>query len=120
MPPIQFEPLEAQEIVRALQAIAAADGAVVDREEQLLDGFGTDHGVGAHAHFASPLDEVALARAVTDPGKRREVVALCLKMAHADRDYAARERVLVERIARAFSIGDEELEALTAAARIQK
>ncbi len=118
MSAVSFEPEEAQEVVRALAAVAAADGAILSREESFLEGFAVHHGVGGHAWIASPLDEVALARAVTDPAKRREVVALCLHMAHADHDYAPSERVLIERIAAALGIPDNVLADLTATARV--
>src|SRR4051812_12491274 len=120
MAPVQFEPAEAQEVVRALAAIAAADGAILVREETLLEGFAMTHGIGSHIWLAAKLDEAALARTVTSPNKRRLVLELCLKMAHADREYAAAERELVTRIARAFNIDDADLEAMTAAARTDR
>jgi tellurite resistance protein len=117
MAPVHFAPAEAQEIVRALAAIAAADGAILARETNLLEGFAMQHGIGSHIWLAAKLDEPALARTVTEPDKRREVLRLCLEMAHADGEYADTERELIVRIARAFRVGDDELAALTAAAR---
>ena len=120
MAPVQFEPAEAQEIVRALAAVAAADGAILAREEALLEGFAMQHGIGSHMWLSAKLDEAALARSVTDPGKRRTALELCLRMAHADGEYAAAERTLIGRIARAFNIPDADLEAMTAAARVER
>lgn len=120
MPPVLFEPDEALEVVRALAAVAAADGAILGREESFLEGFAMQHGVGSHMWLASKLDELALARAVSDPAKRREVLALCLEMAHVDREYAPAEKQLIYRIARALDIPDDELEALTAVARVRR
>jgi tellurite resistance protein len=115
MAPVQFDAREALEVVRALAAVAAADGAVVVREENLLEGFAIQHGIGSHVWINAPLDEQALAGAVTDSAKRREVIRMCLDLAHADGNYADSERALVARIARAFEVSDDELERLTAA-----
>ena len=117
MSPVLFDATEALEVVRALAAIAAADGAILAREESLLEGFAMRHGIGSHVWLTAKLDEHALARTVTDGAKRRAVLELCLQMAHADREYAAVEQELIRRIARAFNVPDEELAALTAAAR---
>jgi uncharacterized tellurite resistance protein B-like protein len=118
--PDRFDATEAQEIVRALAAVAAADGAILHREEVFLEGFAVKHGIGAHTWFASPLDETSLARAVTDPGKRREVVALCLEMAHSDQKFVAEEVAMIRRIASAFAISDADLEQLMLAAKIKR
>jgi tellurite resistance protein len=112
--PLSFDVSEAQEVVRALAAVASADGAILDREESFLEGFSIQHNIGAHVWLGSPLDEVSLARAVTDPTKRRRVVELCLTMAHTDHDYAPEERAVIERIAAALSITPDQLQALTA------
>jgi tellurite resistance protein len=119
MPPT-FEVSEAQEVVRALAAVASADGAILDREETFLEGFAIQHNIGAHVWLGSPLDEVSLARAVTDPAKRRKVLEMCLTMAHTDHDYAPEEREVIRRIAQAFAIADDELATMTAAMRPKK
>jgi uncharacterized tellurite resistance protein B-like protein len=115
-----FEILEAQEIVRALAAVAAADGAIVDREVSYLDGFAEGYGVSAHAWFATPLDEVALARAVTTPEKRRQVLRLCVEMALCDRKYTPEEVEVIRRISAALAIGADELAAITDAAAARR
>jgi uncharacterized tellurite resistance protein B-like protein len=119
MAPVSFDATEAQEVVRALAAVAAADGAILVREELFLEEFAIKHGVGAHAWIATPLDEVALARAVSEPDKRREVVALCLEMAHADHAYADSERDMIHRIAAALGISDAEVASMTQSAKIR-
>ena len=43
---ITFAPDEAQEIARALAAVAAADGAILAREASFLDAFAMAHSVG--------------------------------------------------------------------------
>jgi uncharacterized tellurite resistance protein B-like protein len=116
MEPVQFDAAEALEVVRALAAVAAADGAILVREEVLLEGFAIQHGIGSHVWINSPLDEQALANTVTDPAKRREVLRMCLQLAHADKEYAPSERALIVRIARVFDVSDQELESLTASA----
>ncbi len=118
--PDGFDPTEAQEIVRALAAVAAADGAILAREEVFLEGFAIKHGVGAHTWFAAPLDETSLARAISDPHKRREVVALCLEMAHSDATFAPQELAMIRRIASALAISDADLEHLMLAAKIRR
>jgi tellurite resistance protein len=120
MAPVSFEPEEALEVVRALAAVAAADGAILAREESFLEGFAIPHGIGSHAWISSPLDEVSLARAISEPRKRREVLALCLHMAYADGEYAPSERLLIERIATALAIPADVLAELEIAARVQR
>jgi tellurite resistance protein len=112
-----FEPGEAQEVARALAAVAAADGAILAREESLLDEFAMAHSVAGHAFLAKPLDVDRLARAIRDPGKRREVVRLCLRMALSDGKYEDAEVRAVEKIAAALAIPADELARLTEAAR---
>jgi tellurite resistance protein len=117
MAPIQFDAREALEVVRALAVVAAADGAVMAREEVLLEGFAIQHGIGSHVWLEAPLDEQALAAVVTEPAKRREVLRMCLELAFADGSYADEERAAIVRIARAFEVPDDELDRLTAAAQ---
>ena len=113
---ISFAAEEAQEIARALAAVAAADGAILAREASLLDEFAVANGVGGHAWIAKPLDAGRLARAVKDPEHRREVLRLCLRMAVADGEYAEAEQRTIARIATAFEIGSDELLAMQRAA----
>jgi hypothetical protein len=90
----------------------------VEREVQFLEGFAVEHGVSAHLWIATPLDEVALARAVTDPKKRRAVVDLCLQLAFADRSYRPEEEQVIKRIAQALGMPDKELADLTLSYRV--
>jgi hypothetical protein len=110
--PHTFDPVEAGEVGRALAAVAAADGALVAREVNFLDSFANEYGVGAHNWVAEALDEGRLARAVTDPAKRRAALDLCVTMAISDRAFTDDERFMIERIARAFAVPDEELASL--------
>lgn len=112
-----FDPGEAQEVARALAAVAAADGAILSREESFLDEFAMAHSVAGHAFLSTPLDVDRLARAIRDVNKRRDVVRLCLRMALSDGKYAEAEVRAVEKIATALEIPPDELAALTAAAR---
>jgi len=114
---VSFDQAEAQAVARALAAVAAADGAIKAREESFLDGFAMQHGVGGHAWIAVPLDELELARAVAGPEKRREVVRLCLRMALADLELAPQELSLIQRVARALAISDDELDELAGEVR---
>jgi uncharacterized tellurite resistance protein B-like protein len=114
---VSFDQAEAQAVARALAAVAAADGAIKAREESFLDGFAMQHGVGGHMWIAVPLDELELARAVSGLEKRREVVRLCIRMALADLELAPQELILIQRVARALAITEDELTELTAEAR---
>jgi tellurite resistance protein len=115
--PVFFDPGEAQEVARALAAVAAADGAILAREESFLDEFAMVHSVAGHAFIATPLDVDRLARAIRGADKRREVLRLCLRMAYADGKYADAEVQAIEKIAAAFGVGADELQALTEAMR---
>jgi uncharacterized membrane protein YebE (DUF533 family) len=110
----------AHEIARALAAVAAADGAIVAREASQLDEFAVAHGVGVQIWIATPIDPAQLARAVSDPGARREVLRLCLRMAIADGTYAAPEQSVLARIAGAFGVPDAELRRLESAVGITR
>lgn len=117
---VVFTPTEVRAIVRALAAVAAADGAVLGREEAFLEGFAMAHGelIGTHALLSSPLDDAQLKlleQVVVDPAKRRQVVLLCLEMAMSDREYAPSEEQLVTRIADALGIDAEERGRMTLA-----
>lgn len=110
---IAFAPGEAQEIARALAAVAAADGAILPREASFLDEFAMAHSVGGMTFLPQPLDVDRLARAIAAPDKRRAVLRLCVKMALADGDYADSEARAIARIAYAFDVPSHELQALT-------
>lgn len=112
-----FDSGEAQEVARALAAVAAADGAILAREMSFLDEFAMEHSVAGLAFVDKPLDVERLARAIRSSEQRREVVRLCLRMALSDGNYAEAEVRAVEKIATAFAIAADELASLTAAAR---
>ena len=90
MSAISFAPDEAQEIARALAAVAAADGAIQQREASVLDEFAMSHSVGGITFIPEQLDVDKLARAIRGDDERREVLRLCIRMALADGDYAPR------------------------------
>jgi tellurite resistance protein len=112
---IAFAPDEAQEIARALAAVAAADGAILAREASFLDGFAMEHSVAGHSFLATPLDPARLGRRIVDPAKRREVLRLCIQMARADGEFADTERHIIADIAAAFAVSDAELATLVEA-----
>jgi tellurite resistance protein len=112
-----FEPGEAQEVARVLAAVAAADGAILAREESFLDEFAMVHSVAGHAFIATPLDVERLSRAIRDADKRRQVLRLCLRMALSDGNYAEAEVRAIEKVAAAFGVGADELAQLTETAR---
>lgn len=107
---------EAQEVARALAAVAAADGAIQQREASFLDEFAMNHSVAGLALIPNALDVDKLARKVTSPEQRREIIRLCLRMALVDGDYADAEARAIARIAAALNVGEEELRRLTAEA----
>ena len=85
---ISFAPAEAQEVARALAAVAAADGTIQQREASVLDEFAMSHSVGGMSFIPEALDVDKLARAIRGDAERREVLRLCIKMALADGEYA--------------------------------
>jgi tellurite resistance protein len=107
---ISFAPAEAQEIARALAAVAAADGAIQQREASVLDEFAMSHSVGGMSFIPEPLDVDKLARAIRGDAERREVLRLCIKMALADGDYADTEARAIGIIATAFDVPSDELQ----------
>jgi tellurite resistance protein len=109
---ISFAPAEAQEVARALAAVAAADGAIQQREASVLDEFAMSHSVGGMTFIPEALDVARLARAIRDPDARREVLRLCIKMALADGDYAAAEATAIGEIATAFAVSAAELQSI--------
>jgi len=114
---ILFAPDEAQEVARALAAVAAADGAILPREASFLDEFAMAHSVGGMTFLPQALDVQRLARAIRAPEPRRTVLRLCLRMALIDGDYAAAEAREIARIAAAFGVTTDELQILTDDAR---
>ena len=109
---ISFAPAEAQEIARALAAIAAADGAIQQREASLLDEFAMSHSVGGITFIPQALDVDKLARAIRGADERREVLRLCIKMALCDGEYAEAEARAVSEIAYVFDVSSAELDAI--------
>jgi tellurite resistance protein len=116
---ISFAPGEAQEIARALAAVAAADGAIVTREASFLDAFAMAHSVGGLSFMSTPLDVPRLARAIPAADKRREVLRLCIQMAYSDGIYAEAEARAIAEIATAFGVDRDELQQLTDEVRRQ-
>lgn len=111
---------EAQEVARALASVAAADGAIQQREASFLDEFAMNHSVAGISFIPTPLDLDRLARLIVGADKRREVVRLCLHMALVDGDYADGEVRAIGRIAAALGVADAELASLTEQARARR
>ena len=109
---ISFAPAEAQEIARALAAIAAADGAIQQREASVLDEFAMSHSVGGITFIPEQLDVDKLARAIRGDAERREVLRLCIRMALADGDYHPDEARAIGTIATAFDVPSHELQTI--------
>lgn len=116
MSAISFAPAEAQEIARALAAVAAADGAIQQREASLLDEFAMSHSVGGMTFIPEALDVDKLARVIRGADERREVLRLCVNMALCDGEYADSEARAIAGIAYAFDVPGAELQAIVDAA----
>ena len=114
---IPFAPDAAQEIARALAAVAAADGAILAREASFLDEFAMRHSVGGLSFISEPLDPARLARAIRGVDMRLEVLRLCVAMALCDGEYAESERRIIVSIATEFGVGTDELAAIVEAGR---
>ena len=106
---MSFTPAEAQEIARALAAVAAADGAIQQREASVLDEFAMTHAVGGMTFIPDSFDVDKLARVIRDAAQRREVLRLCIKMALSDGDYADSEARAIGTIATALDVSSDEL-----------
>jgi len=109
---ISFSPADAQEIARALAAVAAADGAIQQREASVLDEFAMNHSVGGMTFIPQALDVDKLARVIRGEDARREVLRLCIKMALADGEYAPAEARAIGMIATAFDVHSDELQTI--------
>jgi tellurite resistance protein len=114
---ISFAPDAAQEIARALAAVAAADGAILAREASFLDEFAMRHSVGGLSFISEPLDPARLARAIRGVDMRLEVLRLCVAMALCDGEYDDSERRIIGSIATEFGVGADELGAIVEAGR---
>ena len=110
MSAISFAPAEAQEIARALAAVAAADGTIQQREASVLDEFAMAHSVGGITFIPDALDVDKLARIIRGDAERREVLRLCIKMALSDGQYAPEEARAIGMIATAFDVPSHELD----------
>ena len=109
---ISFAPAEAQEIARALAAVAAADGTIQQREASVLDEFAMTHSVGGMTFIPQPLDVDKLARCIRGADERREVLRLCIKMALCDGNYAPEEAQAIGAIAYVFDVPSSEVQAI--------
>jgi tellurite resistance protein len=109
---ILFAPAEAQEIARALAAVAAADGAIQQREASVLDEFAMTHSVGGITFIPETLDVDKLARVIRGADERREVLRLCVKMALCDGEYAESEARAIASIAYALDVPSDELQTI--------
>jgi tellurite resistance protein len=109
---IPFAPDAAQEVARALAAVAAADGSILSREASFLDEFAMRHSVGGLSFISEPLDPSRLARAIRGVDMRLEVLRLCVAMALCDGEYAESERRIIGSIATEFGVGSDELAAI--------
>ena len=109
---ISFAPAEAQEIARALAAVAAADGTIQQREASALDEFAMTHSVGGMTFIPQQLDVDKLARVIKGEDERREVLRLCIKMALCDGAYDPAEARAIGTIATAFDVLSDELQTI--------
>ncbi|HEX9105508.1 MAG TPA: TerB family tellurite resistance protein, partial [Polyangia bacterium] len=94
--------------------VAAADGAIQQREASMLDEFAMSHSVGGMTFIPEALDVDKLARAIRGADERREVLRLCIKMALCDGEYADAEARAISEIAYVFDVPSAELQALVA------
>jgi tellurite resistance protein len=125
---IRFTTQEKLSIAAALAALAAADGAIKAREQDMLEGFvmsgsegdESSPSVSAAMLILEPVDLGALARMVVEAPKRHEVLRLCVRMALVDGDMADEERALLTQIAEAFELSVVTLTTLVDEFRAQR
>jgi tellurite resistance protein len=98
--------------LRAMKMVAAADGDFADTERNLLGTvqqvFGTEVDIDALA----PIEPDELARNLTDPALRRQIVRGMIVLSLIDGEASPAEAALVERFARALEIESKDLLAL--------
>lgn len=100
------EPAELHAGLRAIKTLALVDGALHDREREVLAAaqatFGSAHDVDA----LPPIRPDELAAAITRPEIRRQLLGAALVACMADGEVNGDEAALVGEIARAFQIED--------------
>jgi tellurite resistance protein len=98
--------------LRALKMVAAADGTFSEPERNLLTTaqgiFGSDLDVDA----LEPIEPDELARHLTDPALRRQIVRGMVMVSIIDGEASAQEAATVERFARALDVKSDDLVAL--------
>jgi tellurite resistance protein len=98
--------------LRAMKMVASADGDFADTERNLLGTvqqvFGTEVDIDALA----PIEPDELARNLTDPALRRQIVRGMIVLSLIDGEASPAEAALVERFARALEIESKDLLAL--------
>lgn len=101
-----LEATEAQKLaaLRAMKAIAMADGTYDAREKGLLAAVTGALGLSVDAGALEPIEPSVLAEAVTDPNLRMRIIQALIVMALADTVGSAAEVELVERYAQALGI----------------
>ncbi|MCC6128332.1 MAG: TerB family tellurite resistance protein [Acidobacteria bacterium] len=106
VPEVELNDSQAAAIARIMLAVAQSDGEVDDRELSLI-------GELAPADLTSPVpDPSTVAALFPEPSQKELLVRSALLVALVDRSFSAAERSVVEGYAKAFGMGEEDLERL--------
>lgn len=102
--------------IRALKAVAAADGRLEARERKLMEVAAaalTQGSLPIDTDAVTPIDPSDAARRVTDPASRERIVQAQLVMALVDGDPDQRELDVIRSFAKAFDVSDPRVENLS-------
>jgi hypothetical protein len=101
---VVFSPSEIVPVLRALRGVALANHSFTRGEADLVEGVGRLHGVEVDAGALDPIAPAEIARAVTDPHRRKRVVQLAIVTALVEGSpAAATDRALTD-LARALDV----------------
>jgi len=101
-----ISPAEAEAAVRAMKAVALADGDLEDHEHNLIAAAGGALGVGRDVGGFSPIEPTAVAAAVVNPMARKRLVQALEVMCIMDGSVSEREIEAVRQFAAALEVDE--------------
>jgi tellurite resistance protein len=98
--------------LRAMKSIAMANGTLDDAERSMLETGMRFMGAHGDLDAIEPIEPAELARHVTDPALRRQLIRGMTVLSLIDGDASPEEAELVERFAAALEVSSQDLQAL--------
>ncbi len=95
--------------LRALHGVVASNGTVTPAELRFLEVIAELHGAAVDVRQLVPIDPVEVARAITDPHRRKRVVQLALVASMVEGEVAEVGDEAVRALARALEVDDRGL-----------